>query len=87
MCLKYSKAEWPSMTCVYRLSNIIAGLTDHEQCPIPFRLNSADNHNYSGCQGQKNCSSLSWLTEESFKVLNDTSFLSVCYKGIKWSKF
>lgn len=71
------------MTCAYRLSNIIAELTDHERCPIPFRLHSADNHNYSGCQGQKNCSSLFWLTEESFKVLNDTSSLSVCYKGIK----
>lgn len=71
------------MTCAYRLSNIIAELTDRERCPIPFRLNSADNHNYYGCQGQKNCSSLFWLTEESFKVLNDTSSQSACYKGIK----
>lgn len=71
------------MTCVYRLSNIIAELTDHEHCPFPFRLNSADNHNYSGCQGHKSCSSLFWLTGESFKVLNDTSSLSVWYKGIK----
>lgn len=74
------------MTCIYRLSTIIAKVTDHERCPILWRLNSADNHNYAGCQGQKNCSSLFCLFEESFKVLSDTSFLSVCYMGIKWSK-
>lgn len=65
------------MTYMCRLSNITDEITDQEHGLIFFIPNSADNHNYSWVPGQESYSLLFWFIEESFKIMSNTSSLSV----------